>query len=110
MSWDRHDPVISALHRYEADQDRAIAREERLDAEAARIARQLCQREQGEVLEEAHDHDESVERIDAILADLLRTAGADGPHPERAALADKLVEELWKAALRVGRRRAEEDE
>lgn len=105
-----HDPVIADLHRHEAEQDRAIAREERLDARAQELARQVCEHEPEEVVGEAYDDEGSNSILDGLLVELARTAAEQGAHPERTAIADRLAAELWKAALRAARREAEREE
>ena len=100
-----HDPVMADLARYEAEQDRAAAREERLDAEAQKRAALLCERTPDEVVFEAFDDEDCSDELDALLAKL---AGA-ALH-ERADLADRLAAVLWKAALIAGRREAEKEE
>lgn len=105
-----HDPFIADLHRYEAEQDRAIAREERLAERALELARQVCEHEPEEVVGEAYDDEDANTILDGLLVELVRTAVEQGAHPERTAIADRLAAELWKAAVRAARREAEREE
>ena len=100
-----HDAVMADLARYEAEQDRAAAREERLDARAQELARQSCEREPEEVVAEVFDDEDCSDELDALL---VKLAGAE--LHERADIADRLAAVLWKAALIAGRREAEKEE